>query len=207
MNVLLKYFPDLEAEKQSAYRKLPELYRTWNERMNLISGKDLHRLFTRHILHSLFIARIISFPPGSRVIDVGTGGGFPGIPLAIFFPEAQFVLNDSTGKKIRAVSNICRSIGLKNVRTLWDRAENVTGRFDYISGRAVTTLPEFLKITPGMVRGPSHGHPGTDILYLRGGPFNATEIPDGYVIRQYRIPDYFDEPYFKQKYLVRLNRR
>ena len=138
METLLRYFPDLTAAQRERFAVLDEAYRTWNERINVISRKDIDRLYPHHVLHSLAIAKVCALRPGARVMDVGCGGGFPGIPLAILFPEARFTLVDSIGKKIRVVDEVIRATGLNNVRTVHGRAEQVGGRFDFVVSRAVT---------------------------------------------------------------------
>ena len=148
---------------------LQELYEYWNERINLISRKDIDKLEERHVLHSLAIARIIQFKPGTKVMDVGTGGGFPGIPLAILFPETKFFLVDSIGKKIKVVNEVAASLGLKNVSSQQIRAEEVDEKFDFIVSRAVTRLPEFLRWVRGKVRKRSFNSLNNGILYLKGG--------------------------------------
>ncbi len=169
MDLIRQYFPDLTPEQDKQFSMLQELYEYWNERINLISRKDIDKLEERHVLHSLAIARIIQFKPGTKVMDVGTGGGFPGIPLAILFPETKFFLVDSIGKKIKVVNEVAASLGLKNVSSQQIRAEEVDEKFDFIVSRAVTRLPEFLRWVRGKVRKRSFNSLNNGILYLKGG--------------------------------------
>src|SRR6201994_1373831 len=142
-DIVFKYFPDLTAEQKQQYEKLPELYNHWNSQINVISRKDIDLLFERHILHSLGIAKVMPFLPGEKVLDVGTGGGFPGIPLAILFPDTNFHLVDSIGKKIKVVQEVTKAVGLKNVTATHQRAEEINGKFDFVISRAVTQLKDF----------------------------------------------------------------
>ena len=169
MDLIHKYFPDLSTEQQRQFSMLPELYTYWNERINLISRKDIENLEERHILHSMAIAKIIQFKPGTRVLDVGTGGGFPGIPLAIMFPESRFTLIDSTGKKIKVVNEVIQATGLSNVEAIHIRAEDIEGRFDFIVSRAVTGFPLFIKWVSKKVRRENKNSLDNGILYLKGG--------------------------------------
>ena len=142
-DIILKYFPNLSEKQLQQFNRLPELYNYWNNQINVISRKDIDLLFERHVLHSLGIAKVITFLPGESVLDVGTGGGFPGIPLAILFPETQFYLVDSIGKKIKVVQEVAKALGLKNVRASHNRAEEIKEKFDFVVSRAVTRLNEF----------------------------------------------------------------
>ena len=142
-DIIYKYFPDLTSHQKEQYEQLPELYNHWNSQINVISRKDIDLLFERHVLHSLGIAKVLEFLPGERVLDVGTGGGFPGIPLAIMFPETQFFLVDSIGKKIKVVNEVAKAVGLENLKAEHIRAEQVQGKFDFVVSRAVTQLREF----------------------------------------------------------------
>ena len=144
MELIITYFPNLSIEQIDKFRQLEPLYQEWNSRINVISRKDMEHFYERHVLHSLGIAKVLKFKPGSSVMDVGTGGGFPGIPLAIMFPETEFLLVDSIGKKIKVVQEVAEAIGLNNVKTVHSRAEDVKQKFDFVVSRAVTTLPDFL---------------------------------------------------------------
>lgn len=181
---------------------LPALYAEWNERINLISRKDIENLEERHIIHSLAIAKIIQFKPGTRVMDVGTGGGFPGIPLAILFPEVKFVLVDSTGKKIMVVNEIVTALDLKNVKAIKQRAEEVDGHFDFIISRAVARLPVFIDWVKKKIIKKSKNTLNNGILYLKGGDLDEELSELG---RQYAVYDLdiiFSEEFFQSKKLV-----
>ncbi len=184
---------------------LQELYEYWNERINLISRKDIDKLEERHILHSLTIAQVIQFKPGTKILDIGTGGGFPGIPLAILFPEAKFYLVDSIGKKIRVVNEIVKSIGMKNVEAEQIRMEQVDRTFDFIISRAVTALPDFVKWTAYKFHRKSFNTIPNGILYLKGGDVK-TELQQikKFKKRVYPIYDYFPEPFFETKSLIHI---
>jgi 16S rRNA (guanine527-N7)-methyltransferase len=183
---------------------LPDLYHFWNQRINVISRQDIDNIETHHILHSLAIALIIRFSPGTRIMDAGTGGGFPGIPLAILFPEVTFTLVDSTGKKIRVVEEICKETGLQNVKPRNERFEKTPGRFDFITGRAVASLPAIWKLlSPKLEMKESNTLP-PGMLYLKGGELKAELDSTGAVYRVFELSDYFPEPYFETKKLVHL---
>ena len=202
MEIIKKYFKDLGAEKLNKLESLDELYRNWNQKINVISRKDIEALEVHHVLHSLALAKIISFRLGTKVLDVGTGGGFPGIPLAILFPEVDFCLVDSIGKKIKVVENIAASLGLSNVRALQTRVENMTEQFDFIVSRAVTAFPDFVALTKGRVRQNGFNALPNGILYLKGGDFNDEISRYGRAITIYHIRDLFQEEYFETKKII-----
>lgn len=168
-DLLVKYFPDLNSFQTEQFRNFAELFIEWNTMVNMISRKDIEHLFERHILHSLGIAKVIQFKKGSKVLDIGTGGGFPGIPLAIMFPDVDFLLVDSIGKKIKVVNDIADKMQLKNVVGIHERAENVQGQFDFIVSRAVTRLNKFIPWTKGKMRKKNINEFPNGLLYLKGG--------------------------------------
>jgi 16S rRNA (guanine527-N7)-methyltransferase len=202
MQLIIKYFPDLTQEQISQFFMLDELYRDWNGKINLISRKDIDGLYEKHVLHSLAIAKLIQFTAGTRVLDVGTGGGFPGIPLAIMFPTSQFTLNDSVAKKIKVVNEISSAIGLKNVTTLNSRAEEGTGKYDFIVSRAVTTFPQFHAFVKGKILSVNKNLIKNGILYLKGGELDAELINFRNRVKIYEINKYFQEQFFETKKII-----
>ena len=204
MDLLLKYFPELTGDQQEKFRRLAELVTDWNSRINLISRKDIPHLFERHILHSLAIARIIHFAPGTRVLDVGTGGGFPGIPLSILFPSATFTLVDSTAKKIRVVQDIASELDLGNVTALNQRAETLDGSYHFIVSRAVTAFPKFYSWIGDKIDRHEFNSLKNGILYLKGGEFGDEIATLREKIRIYDIARYFSEAFFETKKIIYL---
>lgn len=200
--LIFHYFPHLTDRQRQQFGQLDELYRFWNGQINVVSRQDLENLYERHVLHSLGIAKVIQFKPYTVVLDVGTGGGFPGIPLAILFPEAEFHLVDSIGKKIKVVQEVASALGLSNLRAEQARAEQVTDRYDFVVSRAVTRLAPFV----GWVRGKFNRHFNHDlrngILYLKGGDLadELAELKRPY--RLFNLQDYFEEPFFETKKVV-----
>ena len=189
MEILYKYFPDLSKKQIEQFSKLKELYEYWNARINVISRKDISRLYINHVLHSLAIAKVISFRDGTDILDVGTGGGFPGIPLAILFPRSNFVLVDSIGKKIKVVNNICSSIDLKNIRSIHSRVENVHEKFDYVISRAVTNMKDFQELVKDKFNASHKNVLRNGILYLKGGDLSS-EL-DEILHKKYEIGVFF----------------
>lgn len=201
-SILKKYFPELEAQKLNRFEQLYELYSIWNSRINVISRKDIDLLYERHVLHSLGIAKVMSFKSGTKVLDVGTGGGFPGIPLAIMFPESDFCLVDSIGKKIKVVEEVSAALGLKNVRAFHKRAEEIDEKFHFVVSRAVTEFPEFYKwVKDKFLRDNFNDFPN-GILYLKGGDLRE-EFGRFYdKAKFYELKDFFEEEFFETKKVV-----
>lgn len=204
LEIILKYFPDLTNKQKELFSLLKSLYNEWNNKINVISRKDIGHLYERHVLHSLGIAKIIQFTENTKILDVGTGGGFPGIPLAIMFPDARFHLVDSIGKKIMVVKEISEELGLKNLTSEQIRAENIKNKYDFIVSRAVTSLPDFHYLISHLVSKINRNKISNGTLYLKGGDFSEELeqlIPD-YSI--YRLSDYFDEKFFTTKKTVHI---
>ncbi len=203
MDEILKYFPDLTDLQIEQFQKLDFLYHDWNEKINVISRKDIDSLYTKHILHSLGIAKIMKFEPGATVLDVGTGGGFPGIPLAILFPETRFYLIDVIAKKIKVVQGVVDALELKNVKAEQKRAELVKGDFDFIVSRAVTNMPDFVSWINDKIK-KQHKHTlKNGILYLKGGDL-AEELKDFPNATLYDLATIFDDEFFETKKVVHL---
>jgi len=202
MEIITKYFPDLSEKQFKQFYKLQELYSYWNSRINLISRKDFDNLYERHVLHSLAIAKTITFPKDSNILDVGTGGGFPGIPLAILFPEANFLLIDGVLKKIKVAQNISQEIVLENVKTEQIRVENLKGKYDYIVSRAVTTLLTFYRLVKKNINTNFPSVLNGGIYCLKGGDLGheKKELP-GKVIES-PISEFYDEEFFKTKKII-----
>ena len=203
LELIKKYFPNLTEDQFLKFAKLEELYKDWNLKINVVSRKDIDELYLRHVLHSLGIAKVQSFKPGSKVLDVGTGGGFPGIPLAILFPETHFHLVDSIGKKIKVVEEVVAGLELKNVEVTNARVEEITGEFDFIVSRAVAAMPTFVHWTKGKIAKKSKHELKNGILYLKGGDLTdeLREFPKATI---YELPDYFEEEFFLTKKVVHL---
>jgi 16S rRNA (guanine527-N7)-methyltransferase len=202
LEILLKYFPDLIAKQIENFSKLNNLYLEWNDKINVISRKDIDLLYQRHVLHSLSIAKIISFHKGSSIVDIGTGGGFPGIPLAIMFPEVNFLLIDSIGKKIKVVNSIIENLNLQNVKAQHLHSNELKGKFDFIISRAVTAFPQFVKYSEGKIKAESINSLSNGILYLKGG--DLTDEIKGFEkkITLFKISNYFSEDFFETKFIV-----
>ena len=203
MEAILKQFPDLSDNQILQFQKLQGLYEDWNAKINVISRKDIDELYTRHVLHSLGIAKIIDFRPGSKIMDVGTGGGFPGIPLAILFPEVDFYWIDVIAKKIRVVNEVAAGLGLKNVKAEQKRAELVKQEFDFIVSRAVTNMPDFVKWVDDKVAKKQNHELANGILYLKGGDLNE-ELAAFPKATQYNLSDFFTDEFFETKKVVHL---
>ena len=203
MDLILKYFPELSDVQKQQFEALQEHYEFWNSRINVISRKDIESLYLKHVLHSLAIAKVVSFQPNSSVLDVGTGGGFPGVPLAILFPETQFHLVDSIQKKIKVVNAIKASLDLDNITAKHSRAEQVDGVFDFIVSRAVTTMPSFVKWVRGKVKKHQKHSIKNGILYLKGGDLSE-ELGAYPKAKIYEIKDFFEPLFFETKKVVHL---
>ena len=203
MEEILKQFPDLSENQTLQFQKLQALYEDWNAKINVISRKDIDELYTRHVLHSLGIAKIIEFRPGSKIMDVGTGGGFPGIPLAILYPEVDFYLIDVKKKKIKVVNEVAAGLGLKNVKAEQKRAELVKQEFDFIVSRAVTNMPDFVSWVDDKVSKKQNHELANGILYLKGGDLTE-ELKDFPKATQYNLSDFFSDEFFETKKVVHL---
>lgn len=204
MNIITKYFPKLDELQIARFVQLEPLYGEWNAQINVISRKDFEGFYERHVLHSLAIAKLISFTPGTKVLDVGTGGGFPGIPLAIMFPEVKFHLVDSIGKKIKVVNAVIESLELKNATAQQIRAEELKDKYDFVVSRAVTRLPEFVPWVQKNISAKQINPMPNGILYLKGGEISAEIKPYKRSVFVKNLSDYFDEEFFDTKKVVHL---
>ncbi len=203
MELVLKYFPDLSQNQIKQFEALEALYKEWNAKINVISRKDIDELYLRHVLHSLGIAKVIEFTDGSSILDVGTGGGFPGVPLAILFPNCKFHLVDSINKKLKVINAICEAIELTNIRTTHSRVEAIDNTYDFIVSRAVTAMPEFTKWIKGKIAKKQQNELKNGILYLKGGDL-SDELKQYTNVRAYLLSDYFEEDFFKTKKVIYL---
>ncbi|NBL63663.1 16S rRNA (guanine(527)-N(7))-methyltransferase RsmG [Flavobacterium sp. NST-5] len=203
MEEILKQFPNLSENQVQQFGKLYDLYQDWNAKINVISRKDIDELYTKHVLHSLAIAKVMEFVPESSVLDVGTGGGFPGVPLAILFPETNFYLIDVIAKKIKVVQAIADALELKNIRAEQKRAENVEEKFDFIVSRAVTNMPDFYSWIKNKIKKENRHEFHNGILYLKGGDLSQ-ELKDFPKNVQFPISDFFDNEFFETKKVVYL---
>jgi 16S rRNA (guanine527-N7)-methyltransferase len=203
MEEILKYFPDLTPEQISQFEKLKGIYEDWNAKINVISRKDIQELYTKHVLHSLGIAKVMEFVAGADVMDVGTGGGFPGIPLAILFPETNFYLIDVIAKKIRVVNEVVAELGLKNVVAEQKRAEIVDAKFDFIVSRAVTNMPDCVKWIRYKTKKNNKHEFENGILYLKGGDLTE-ELKDFPKAQEFALSHIFDNEFFETKKVVYL---
>lgn len=203
MEDLLRYFKNLSNTQKEQFSKLENLYKNWNTKINVVSRKDIDELYLRHVLHSLGIAKVQGFKPNSKILDVGTGGGFPGIPLAILFPESDFYLVDSIGKKIKVVREVVQELGLENVKAEHIRAEKVKGEFDFIVSRAVTNMDDFVKWTRKKIAKKQKHELKNGILYLKGGDLTE-ELQNFSKATIYNLSDYFTEDFFETKKVVHI---
>ena len=204
VSLILKYFPEITNEQKQQFEKLEQLYTEWNEKINVISRKDMNGLYEKHILHSLGIAKVMPFADGTKVLDIGTGGGFPGIPLAILFPEVSFTLIDSIGKKIKVVEAVSEGLGLKNVTAVHGRAEKLKEKFHFVVSRAVTQMPEFLRWLKGKFEKEQFNEKHNGVLYLKGGDL-AEELA-GLRCEIFQLKNYFEEEFFDTKKVVYLSK-
>ena len=204
VQIINKYFPNLSEEQKSQFQQLETLYKDWNEKINVISRKDIDEFYERHVLHSLGIAKIMEFADGTKVLDIGTGGGFPGIPLAILFPNVEFTLVDSIGKKITVVNAVAESLGLKNVKAYHERAEKIKDKFHFVVSRAVTQMPVFLRWLKGKFEKEQFNPKHNGVLYLKGGDLG--EELAGIKCEIYHLKDQFEEEFFDTKKVVYLSK-
>ena len=204
MNIIQKYFTQLSAEQLQQVALLDELYRDWNAKINVISRKDIDNLYEHHVLHSMAIAKMVNFRPGTRILDFGTGGGFPGIPLAILFPECQFKLIDGTGKKIRVAQEVCNAIGLKNCQPCHLRGEEEKGQYDFIVSRAVMPLPDLVKIVKKNIAKHQQNALPNGIICLKGGHLDAELQPYRKIVETAELSQWFSDEWFKEKYVIYL---
>jgi 16S rRNA (guanine527-N7)-methyltransferase len=202
MDIILKYFPNLTQDQISKFEQLNELYHDWNAKINVISRKDIDNLYEHHVLHSLAIAEMIRFKPGTKVMDLGTGGGFPGIPLAIMFPETSFHLVDSIGKKIRVCQEVANALSLQNVTTQWCRAEEIKDKYHFVVSRAVMTLVDLVKIIKKNISTEQINALPNGIICLKGGELEKETLPLKNQTEIYPLTDYFEEPFFETKKIV-----
>jgi len=205
MQLIHKYFPELTKDQLDKFNQLEGLYLEWNSRINVISRKDMEHFYEHHVLHSLGIAKVLRLNPGSQVMDVGTGGGFPGIPLAILYPETQFLLVDSIGKKIKVVQEVAEAAGITNVEAIKARAEDVKLKFDFVVSRAVTTLPDFIKWVENNIKKESRHSLKNGLLYLKGGDLDAELAPLKNRCQIFNLHDYFEEAFFETKKIVHIS--
>ena len=202
--IIQKYFPQLSDEQRQQFDALDALYRDWNTKINVISRKDIDQLYEHHVLHSLAIAKIINFRPGTRILDFGTGGGFPGVPLSILFPECQFKLIDGTGKKIRVAQEVCNAIGLKNCQPTHLRGEDEKDKYDFIVSRAVMPLPDLVKLMRKNISKTQQNALPNGVICLKGGDLQAELQPYHKIVETTEISQFFNEEWFKEKYVIYL---
>lgn len=204
MEQLVKYFPKLSETQTRQFSMLNELYRDWNSKINVISRKDIDNLYEHHVLHSLAIAKALNFKPGTKILDFGTGGGFPGIPLAILFPECTFKLIDGTGKKIKVATEVAQAIGLKNCFPAHLRGEEEKGKYDFVVSRAVMPLPDLVKIVRKNILPKGQNAMPNGIICLKGGDLQNEVFNYRNIVETTEITNWFDEPWFKDKYVIYL---
>jgi 16S rRNA (guanine527-N7)-methyltransferase len=203
-DAISKYFPSLSVLRRNKISQLNPVYERWNSMINVISRKDMDNFSVHHVLHSLSIAKVISFMPGTRILDIGTGGGFPGVPLAILFPETEFFLLDSIGKKIKVVTEVARELELANIIPLRKRAEDEDGKYDFVISRAVTQFPQFVKLAGKNISAIQKNSLSNGILYLKGGTLDEEIEPFRGRVKVWEIKEFFSEPFFDTKKIVYL---
>lgn len=203
MELILKYFPNLTETQINQFEALEGLYKEWNAKINVVSRKDIDELYLRHVLHSLAISKVIQFKDGSSILDVGTGGGFPGVPLAILYPNCKFHLVDSINKKLKVINAVCEAIELTNVKTTHSRVEAIDETFDFIVSRAVTAMPEFTKWVKGKIAKKQQNELKNGILYLKGGDLTE-ELKQYTNVKAFLLSDYFEEDFFETKKVIYL---
>lgn len=203
---VFNYFPDLNSKQKEQIAQLQPLYQEWNRQINVISRKDIDQLYIKHVLHSLAITKVIAFNPGTNILDIGTGGGFPGIPLAIFFPESNFTLVDSIGKKIKVVKNIAEALKLENVSAYHQRAENVEGKFDFVVSRAVAPASRLFQWTQNKVKKESFNSLDNGFLFLKGGDLTQEMKEVGKAYSEFEISSYFQDDFFETKKIIYIPR-
>ncbi len=204
MEKILKYFPNLTQKQREQLAQLKELYTDWNSKINVISRKDIDNIYEHHVLHSLAIAKAAGFQPETRILDFGTGGGFPGIPLAIMFPDCQFTLIDGTGKKILVATEVAKAIGLTNVEALHKRGEEEKGQYDFVVSRAVMPLPDLMKIVRKNISKKQRNASLNGVFVLKGGNLEAELQPFRHKVESQEISLWFEEEWFKEKYVIYL---
>lgn len=202
MEEILKYFPDITEKQKQQYAALYDLYKDWNEKINVISRKDIENLYTHHVLHSLAIAKTLSFRPDTKVLDFGTGGGFPGIPLAIMFPEVEFKMIDGTGKKIRVVNEVASAIGLENINAVHLRGEEEKGKYDFVVSRAVMPLPDLMKIIKKNFLKEGKNSLPNGLICLKGGNVEGEMKPYRKIAEAMEISSWFKDDWFKEKFVI-----
>jgi 16S rRNA (guanine527-N7)-methyltransferase len=204
MDTVIRYFPHLSERQREQFAAMLPLYEEWNAQINVISRKDMEHFYEHHVLHSLAIAKVTPFAPMTEVLDVGTGGGFPGVPLAVMFPEARFTLIDSIGKKIKVVSDVIDRLGLANAKAQQIRAEQLDGEYDFVVSRAVTSLPEFVPWVKDKISKSQYNKLRNGILYLKGGDLKSELFPFRHKVRTWDIAEFFAEPFFETKKVIHL---
>ena len=203
MELILKYFPDLTENQINQFEALESLYKDWNAKINVVSRKDIDELYLKHVLHSLAIAKVIQFTDCSTILDVGTGGGFPGVPLAIMFPNCQFHLVDSINKKLKVINAVCEALEITNIKTTHSRVEAIDKTYDFIVSRAVTAMPEFTKWVKGKTAKRQQNELKNGILYLKGGDLTE-ELKQYTNVKAFLLSDYFEEEFFDTKKVIYL---